>query len=138
MSPRSDSIDPLVVQKRNLLRLFYCASAACAIAFAAAAYLRGLWRNAMLVLCLVASILAIWILVRFLRVIDEFEALYMYGALRFAFLATLCLLVAEAFLESIGFPHVPAYGNVSCAVILWTLGLAVTSWQQHWRRGYEE
>jgi hypothetical protein len=138
MSPRPDPVDPLVAQKRHLLRLFYIASAGCAVAFAVAQSLRGLWRNGMLILSLGASILAVWILVRFLRVIDEFETLYLYGALQFAFVGLLSLLAAEAFLESVGLPRVPGYANASCAVILWTLGLAVTSWQRHWRRGYEE
>jgi hypothetical protein len=77
-------------------------------------------------------------LVRFLKVIDEFEALYMYGALRTAFVGTLSLLAAEAFLESFGLPRLPAYDNASFAVIFWTVGLATESWQRHWRRGYEE
>lgn len=138
MSTRPDLVDPLVVQKQNLLLRFYAASVGCAIAFAGGQYLRGLWRDGMLFLSLAASILAVWILVRFLRVIDEFETLYMYGALKFAFVGTLCLLVAETFLESFGLPHVPAYGNASCTVILWTLGLATASWRRHWHRGYEE
>jgi hypothetical protein len=138
MSPRRDPVDPLIVQKRHLLRLFYVSCAGCAMAFAAAQYLRGYGRDAMLALSLAVSILAVWTLVRFLRVIDEFETLYLYGALQFAFVGLLSLLAAEAFPESFGFPRVPAYANASCAVILWTLGLAVTSWQRHWRRGYEE
>jgi uncharacterized membrane protein YwaF len=71
-------------------------------------------------------------------VIDEFEALYIHGALRFAFVGTLSLLIVEAFLESFGLPRLPAYDNASFAVILWTLGLATSSWQRHWRQGYEE
>lgn len=138
MSLRPDSVDPNVVQKRKLLLAFYFACAGCAIAFAAAQYLPGLYRDGVLIFSLAASILAVWTLVRFLRVIDEFEALYMYGALRISFVGTLCLLIAEAALEGFGLPHIPAYGNASCAVILWTVGMVFTSWQRHWRRGYEE
>jgi hypothetical protein len=138
MSPPSGPLDPAVAQKQRLLRLFYAASAGCAIAFAGTQYLRGLWRYGVLLLSLTAAILALWILVRFLRAIDEFEALYIHGALRFAFVGTLSLLIAEAFLESFGLPRLPAYDNASFAVILWTLGLAITSWQRHWRQGYEE
>lgn len=138
MSPRPDPVDPVVVRKKNLLHLFYASSVGCAIAFAAAQYLRSPWREGMSILSLLTSILAVWTLIRFLRVIDEFEAQYIYGALRFAFVGTLSVLAAETFLENFGFPRVPAYGNASCAVILWTLGLAATSWQRHWRRGYEE
>src|SRR5216683_5176434 len=124
MSPRPDPVDSRVVQKRNLLRIFYASSIGCAIAFAAAQYLRSFWRDTLFVLSLLGSVLAVWSLVRFLRVIDEFEARYMYGALRFGFVGTLCLLAIEVFLETFGFPRVPAYGNASCAVILWSLGLA--------------
>ena len=110
----------------------------CAIAFAAAKYVRSFWREVLLAISILCFALAVWTLVRFLRVIDEFEAGYLYGALRFAFIGTLSLLAVEAFLESFGFPRVPGYGNASCAVILWSLGLAITSWQRHWRRGYEK
>jgi hypothetical protein len=138
MSPRHDPIDPLVLRKQKLLRFFYASCVGCACASAGAQYFRGFWRDGVLVLSFSAAILAIWLLAHFLHVIDEFEARYMYGALRFAFVGTLCLFVAEAFLERFGLPHVPASGNAFCAVILWTLGLAITSWQHHWRRGYEE
>lgn len=138
MAARPDPVDPLVTRKRNFLRVFYLASAGCALVFAGAQYLRSFWRELLLAVSILCFALAVWTLVRFLRVIDEFEARYMYGALRFAFVGTLSLLAVEAFLESFGFPRVPGYGNASCAVILWSLGLAITSWQQHWRRGYEK
>jgi hypothetical protein len=138
MSTESGLIDPVVVRKRNLLRVFYAFSAASAISFAGAQYVRTAWRYGPLVLSIAAAVLAVWVLVRFLRVIDEFEALYMYGALRIAFVGTLSLLAAEAFLESFGLPRLPAYDNAFCAVIFWTVGLATESWQRHWRRGYEE
>ena len=138
MSPESGLIDRVVVRKRNLLRVFYAFSAASAISFAGAQYVRTVWRYGPLVLSIAAAVLAVWVLVRFLRVIDEFEALYMYGALRIAFVGTLSLLAAEAFLESFGLPRLPAYDNAFCAVIFWTVGLATESWQRHWRRGYEE
>lgn len=136
--PQNRVVDPLVVRKRKLLQLFYVAATGCAIAFAGAQYLRSSWRYGLLFLSLVAVVLAVWVLVRFLRVIDEFEALYMYGALRIAFIGTLSLLVIEAFLESVGRPRLPAYDNASCALIFWTIGLATESWQRHWRRGHEE
>ena len=138
MSPESTLSDPLVLQKRKLLRFFYAASAGCAIAFNGAQYLHPPWRYGLLVLSLGAAVLAVWVLVRFLKVIDEFEALYMYGALRIAFVGTLSLLAAEAFLESLGLPRLPAYNNASFAVLFWTVGLATESWQRHWRRGYDE
>ena len=130
--------DPKVVQKQNLLRAFYAASVGCAVAFTSGQYALSPWRYGLLVLSLAGAVLAVWILVRFLKVIDEFEALYMYGALRIAFVGTLSLLAAEAFLESFGLPRLPAYDNAFCAVIFWTVGLATESWQRHWRRGYEE
>jgi len=40
MSPESGLIDPVVVRKRNLLRVFYAFSAASAISFAGAQYVR--------------------------------------------------------------------------------------------------
>lgn len=135
---RPDPVDPLVIRKRNLLRVFYAGAVGCAIAFTSAEHLPSFWRAALLTVSLAISILAVWTLVRFLRVIDEFEALCMYGALRIAFVGTLCLLALEAFLESFGFPRVPGYGNASCAVLFWSFGMAYTSWRHHWRQGYEE
>jgi hypothetical protein len=130
---RPNPIDPLVVKKRSLLRLFYAAAVACAAAFALAQYSHNLQRDALLTLALLGSVLAIWTLLRFLRVIDEFERQYTHEALRFAFVGMLSLLVLEVCLESFGFPRVPGYGNVAFAVIFWSLGLAISSWQRHWR-----
>ena len=137
MPTRPDPIDPLVIKKQGLLRTFYLAFAGCAISFVAAQYFRTPWHYGLLFVSLALTVLAVWILVRFLRVIDEFETLYMYDALRFAFVGTLSLLTVEAFLESLGFPRVPGYGNAAGAVILYSLGLVYSSWQHHWRRGYE-
>jgi hypothetical protein len=133
MPSRPNPIDPLVVKKRDLLRLFYAAAVGCAAAFALAQYSHNLERDALLALALLGSILAICTLLRFLRVIDEFERQYTHEALRFAFIGMLSLLVLEVSLESFGFPRVPGYGNAAFAVIFWSLGLAISSWQRHWR-----
>ena len=138
MSPGSHPLDSHALRKQNLLRIFYVSSVGCAITVGAAPYLRSVWKDLLLLGSLLCALLAVWTLVRFLRVIDEFEARYLHGALRIAFVGMVSLLAVEAFLENFGFPRIPAYGNVLCAVILWSLGLAVTSWQQHWRRGYEK
>jgi hypothetical protein len=133
MSSRPDPIDPFVVAKRNLLRIFYAAALVCAGSFAFAQHLRNFQHHALLVLALLGSILAIWALVRFLRVIDEFERQYTHEALKFAFVGMLSLLMLEVFLENFGFPRVPGYGNAALAVISWSIGLAVSSWRLHWR-----
>jgi len=133
MPSRPNPIDPLFLEKQNLLRLFYAAAVGCAAAFALAQYSHNLQRDALLTLALLASVLAIWTLLRFLRVIDEFERQYTHEALRFAFVGMLSLLVLEIALESFGFPRVPGYGNAAFAVIFWSLGLAISSWQRHWR-----
>jgi len=133
MSSRPDPIDPLVVKKQNLLRVFYTASVECAAAFALAQYSHNFQRKALLALALLGSILAIWTLFRFLHVIDEFERQYTHEALRFAFIGMLSLLVLEVSLESFGFPRFPGSANAAFAVILWSLGLAISSWQRHWR-----
>jgi hypothetical protein len=132
MLSRPNPIDPLVVKKRNLLRLFYAAAVGCAAVFALAQYSHNFQRDALLALALLGSVLAIWTLLRFLRVIDEFERQYTHEALRFAFVGMLSLLVLEIALESFGFPRVPGYGNAAFAVIFWSLGLAISSWQRHW------
>src|SRR5271169_6452284 len=103
MLARPDPIDPLVVKKRTLLRVFYAVAAVCAVAFALAQYSHNFRRQALLALALLGSILAIWTLLRFLRVIDEFERQYTHEALRFAFVGMLSLLVLEVSLESLGF-----------------------------------
>lgn len=133
MSSRPHPADFHVAKKQNLLRLFYAALIGCAAAFGLAEHSDKLQREALLALALLGSILAIWTLLRFLRVIDEFERQYTHDALRFAFVAVLSLLVLEVFLESSGFPHVPAGGNAALAVIFWTIGLAISSWRRHWR-----
>jgi hypothetical protein len=133
MPYRPNPVDPLVVKKRNLLRLFYAAAVGCAAAFVLAQYSHNFQRDALLALALLGSLLAIRTLLRFLRVIDEFERQYTHEALRFAFVGMLSLLVLEIALESFGFPRVPGYGNAAFAVIFWSLGLAISSWQRHWR-----
>lgn len=133
MLSRPNPVDPLVVKKQNLLRIFYAAAVSCAATFALAQYLHNFQREVLLALALLGSILAIWTLLQFLRVIDEFERQYTHEALRFAFVGMLSLLVLEVCLESLGFPRVPGYGNAAFAVIFWSLGLAISSWQRHWR-----
>ena len=71
MPSRPNPVDPLVVKKQNLLRLFYAIAVGCAAAFALAQYSHNLQRDALLALALLGSVLAIWTLLRFLRVIDE-------------------------------------------------------------------
>jgi uncharacterized membrane protein YidH (DUF202 family) len=105
----------------------------CAAAFALAQHSHNFLREALLTLALLGSILAIWTLLRFLRVIDEFERQYTHEALRYAFIGMLSLLVLETLLESLGLPRVPGCGNAAVAVIFWSLGLAISSWQRHWR-----
>jgi len=133
MTHRPDLVDPLVLRKQKFLRLFYGAAAGSAVAFALAQYFQTFQREALLALALLASMLAIWTLLRFLRAIDEFERQYTHEALRYAFVGMLSLLVLEILLESFGFPRFPAYGNAAFAVIFWSLGLAISSWQRHWR-----
>jgi len=133
MSSRPDPIDPLVVKKQHLLRIFYTAAVSSAAAFALAQYFHNLQREALMALAFLGSILAIWTLLQFLRVIDEFERQYTHEALRFAFVGMLSLLVLKTLLESFGFPRVPGFGNAAFAVIFWSLGLAISSWQRHWR-----
>ncbi len=70
---------------------------------------------------------------RFWRAIDEFERRYIYEALTFAFIGMLILLIGEAFLESFGFSRVPGYGNAALMLVLWSVGLIVSSWRRHWR-----
>ncbi len=120
--------DPLVVRKQNLLGVFYAAAVGCAAVFALAQYSHNFQREALLAIALLGSILAIWTLLRFLRVIDEFERQYTHQALRFAFVGMLSLLVLEVFLESFSFPASPGYGNAAFAVIFWSMGLAISSW----------
>jgi hypothetical protein len=133
MSSRPRPTDLHVLKKQKLLRLFYAALLGCAAAFLLAEHSDKLQREALLALALLGSILAIWTLLRFLRVIDEFERQYTLDALRFAFVAVLSLLVLEVFLESFGFPHVPASENAALAVIFWSIGLVISSWRWHWR-----
>src|SRR6267142_635981 len=133
MTPRPVPIDPLVLKKQNFLRIFYGAATGSAVAFALAQYSHNFKREALLALALLGSMFAIWTLLRFLRVIDEFERQYTHEALRFAFVGMLSLLVLEVCLESLGFPRVPGYANAAFAVIFWSLGLAISSWQRHWR-----
>jgi len=133
MWPRPVPKDPLLVKKQHLLRAFYTAAVGCSTAFALAQYSHNFLHELLLTLALLGSIIAIWTLLRFLEVIDEFERQYTHEALRFAFVGMLALLVLETFLESFGFPRVPGYGNAAFAVVLWSLGLGISSWQRHWR-----
>ncbi len=135
---RPDIIDPLVVRKQHLLLVFMPRLQDAHRRSPRPTTPSGIPRYAFLALSILPSVLGIWTLIRFLRVIDEFEALYLRGALKFAFVGTLSLLAAEAFLESVGLAHMPAYRNAVCAVIFWTVGLITTAWQPHWRWGYEE
>ena len=138
MSPRPDPVDLQVIKKSTLLRLFYFLAFGSSVAFGLASSLHKPLQEILFALSFLGATLAVVTLYRFLRLIDQFEREYTRGALLFAFVGLLSVLVIEAFMESFGLGHLPAYGNVVFAVILWTVGLAYSSWQQHWRRGYEE
>ncbi len=133
MLPRPDTVDPLVVKKQSLLRVFYASAVGCAAIFVLAQYSHNFQREALLTLSLLGSFFVVWTLVRFLRAIDEFERRYIYEALTFAFIGMLILLIGEAFLESFGFSRVPGYGNAALMLVLWSVGLIVSSWRRHWR-----
>jgi uncharacterized membrane protein len=138
MSPRPDPVDPQVVRKSTLLRRFYFLAFGGAVAFGLASSVHRPLQEILFALSFLGATLAVVTLYRFLRLIDQFEREYARGALLFAFVGLLSVLVIEAFMESFGFGHLPAYGNVVLAATFWTVGLAYSSWRQHWQRGYQE
>jgi len=138
MPSQPHPVDPQVHTKRTILRRFYFLAFSSAVAFGLASYLHKPLPEILLALSFLGATAAVVMLYRFLELIDQFEREYTRGALLFAFISLLSALVIEAFLEGFGFRRVPAYGNVVLAVVFWSCGLVYSSWQHHWRRGYQE
>ncbi len=117
----------IVARRRNTLRLFYSTAFACAVAVGVADRLHHPQRELLVALAIGLAVCAVWCLLRFLRATDEFEKQINYRALKFAFVSLLTCLLAEAFLEGCGLPRVPPYGNAALAIVLWSLGLILSS-----------
>ncbi len=87
------------------------------------------FRTPLLVLAVAGAGAAILFLLRFLRSNDEREQQTNYRALTFAFTGTLIFSAAIGFLQSYGLHPVSWLGIPALMIILWSIGLILSSWR---------
>lgn len=122
--------DELAQRRRTTLLLFYSAAilSVAAIALALACRIPP-FRSPLLILGVVAAVISICLLLRFLRSNDEHERQINYRALTFAFVGTLIFSAAIGFLQKFGFHSVSWLGIPPLMIILWSVGLILYSWR---------
>lgn len=121
-------VDPAMRQRKALI-VFYVSALACAVAIGLAEPVHKAERALLFALAIVSAACAVWGLHRLLSAADELQKQINYRAVKFAFVGTLILSLVEGFLQSFGFPRVSAYAGPAVMVILWSIGLFISSWR---------
>lgn len=85
------------------------------------------WRFVTVLLPLVPAGVLLWSYIRMFRRADELQRRIVYEALAFAFVATLSVTVAGAFLQTAGLPCLGWIWIAGVLVVSWTLGLVAAS-----------
>src|SRR5215813_1561283 len=85
------------------------------------------WRFAIVLLPLLPAGILLWSYIRMFRSADELQRRIVYEALAVAFVATLSVTVAGAFLQSAGLPTFGWIWIAGVLVVSWTLGLVAAS-----------
>lgn len=126
--PHQPFRDELANRRRTTLLLFYLAALLCVIAISLVGRIPPL-RTPLLALAIVGAAAAILFLLRFLRSNDEHERQINHRALTFAFIGTLIFSAAIGFLQTFGFHPVSWLGIPALMIILWSIGLILSSWR---------
>jgi hypothetical protein len=85
------------------------------------------WRFSMVLLPLLPAGVLLWSYVRMFRRADELQRRIVYEALAFAFVATLSVTLAGAFLQSAGLPTFGWIWIAGVLVVSWTVGLVAAN-----------
>jgi len=85
------------------------------------------WRFVTVLLPLLPAGVLLWSCIRMVRRADELQRRIVYEALAFAFVATLSVTVAGAFLQTAGLPCLGWIWIAGVLVVSWTLGLVAAS-----------
>src|SRR5262245_15794958 len=85
------------------------------------------WRFVSVLLPLVPAGVLLWSYIRMFRRADELQRRIVYEALAVAFVATLSVTVAGAFLQTAGLPNFGWIWIAGVLVVSWTLGLVAAS-----------
>ena len=115
-------------RRRSALLVFYIAAllSACTVGLAGKV---SSFRTLLFALAIGSAGVSVIFLMRFLRANDEREQQINYRALTFAFTGTLIFSAAVGFLQSFGFHPVSWLGIPALMIILWSIGLILSSWR---------
>lgn len=126
MHPESSAVDQ---KQRSPLLQFYLSALAFAGALVLTEYSSSPWREILRVAMIAIAGLALWALLRFLRVADERQRRVNFRALRFAFVVGVVFSLFGGFVQGFGALHVPWIGVLGLQLIPWSFGLILYSWR---------
>jgi hypothetical protein len=120
------------IHRRDFLVMFYGALLACWTLANVSDDMRksGLPRSWVIISASAAfasAVLAFWNLVRVLRSADELQRRINYQALAFAYSGTLIITLGYSLLEGIALPHLGHLWVCGLMVVLWSVGLILSS-----------
>jgi hypothetical protein len=115
-------------QRRPLLR-FYLLALSFAVALILTGFFPAPWPRMLYVAMAMIAALAVWMLIRFLRVADERQRRINFRSLRFGFIAGLMLSLLGGFVQGFGIPRVSWLGVLGLQLISWSVGLIYYSWR---------
>jgi hypothetical protein len=120
---------PLKLQRKNTLRIFYLFLLLAAGAFTAAVNARQAAQEALFALGIVLAGGGIWSFLRFLKVADAHQILINHEATSFAFVGSLLLTLAVGILQRFGFLSGATLIVPVLMIALWSIGLILFSWR---------
>lgn len=116
-------------QRRRTLRVFYIFVLVAIVLFSIAVRRNQSAEKQLMALGIVASIVAIWGFIRFLRAADAHQKLIHHQATNFAFVASLLLTFIIGLLQRFGiFPSASLLIPASM-IAFWSIGLILFSWR---------
>jgi hypothetical protein len=120
---------PLKLQRKNTLRIFYLFLLLAAGAFTAAVNASQAAQEALFALGIVLAGGGIWSFLRFLKVADTHQKLINHEATSFAFVGSLLLTLTIGILQRFGFLSGATLVVPVLMIALWSIGLILFSWR---------
>ena len=120
---------PADVSLRSPLLRFYLLALSFAVALILTRIVHAPWLAVLHVTMALIAGLALWILIRFLRVADERQRRTNFRSLRFAFVACLAFSLLCGFVQGFGVLRVSWIGVLGLQLISWSVGLIFYSWR---------
>ncbi|MFZ0639492.1 MAG: hypothetical protein WAM59_07340 [Candidatus Acidiferrales bacterium] len=128
MTFQSDHSSPRK-QRRRTLRVFYVFVLVAIVLFSLAVRPNQSAEKELMALGTVASLVAIWCFIRFLRAADAHQKLINHQATNFAFVASLLLTLIVGLLQRFGIFPSASLLIPALMIAFWSIGLILFSWR---------